>query len=380
MTDVIIAVRRLKGLTGASRIVFAQLQQLRQQGYCVSVFAEKADQARLRELGVHFKRCPRLPLLNRYWTGRWFNYCFQRYRKHYKNSPLVIGHGDIEQQDILFLHNIVQREQAALGILCAPAVKHVIQLHHRLLTQQAFTYCIANSQLMKDELIKTFSIPAEKIYVAHPGYNPDQFDVSHKPIYRKALREKLNLKDHDVVVGLITSGSFFKRGLDICLQTMAQLPESTQHNTKLLLVGNTQEIQALKQKYAPQLPENNLLIVPKTSAIEHVYSAMDIFFYPARLEEFGLVLQEAAVFGLPILTSINTGASELFTGIGRDFVITSNQPSDYLASLIQLIEDRNLREKLGQCLQTCTQHNTERYYLEKIEQILEDNTSNLQPS
>ncbi len=86
--------------------------------------------------------------------------------------------------------------------------------------------------------------------------------------------------------------------------------------------------------------------VPHDKVAEY-YQKADIFVAPSIYEPFGLVVVEAMSFGIPVITTRNTGASEPFTD-GEDIILVNERSSKHLAEkIILLLKDKNLREKLS---------------------------------
>src|SRR5699024_1290317 len=99
----------------------------------------------------------------------------------------------------------------------------VTEIHDRIFAKQAFELCIANSRFMCDELIKRYGVPAQRMRVVYPGYRPQQFNMVDRERYRKPVRKELGAQE-SVLIGLVTSGNFDIRGLDILLEAFAGLP------------------------------------------------------------------------------------------------------------------------------------------------------------
>src|SRR5690606_23904397 len=105
----------------------------------------------------------------------------------------------------------------------------------RLLSRGDFKVCIANSNLMSDYLQRRFNLPADRLRVIYPGYDPQRFNPAAMQRHRLASRQRLGVDADACVIGLITSGAFAKRGLDLVLQALAKRDGGTPP-VKLLVV------------------------------------------------------------------------------------------------------------------------------------------------
>ena len=288
-----------KNAAGAVRVAQHQIRYLSSKNFEVHVFADRID----KESVIACGGIPHKALL---WKGTGhlrrviFAWQAQRLAKKLR-ADLVIGHGDLQQQDVLFLHNTVHLAHELIHGAPLSSKHEMYRTHTPQLKDQRFKLLVANSQMMKRDLIKRFNIPENKITVAYPAINNQRFTVG-TPEDRLRTRGELGISADTFLVGLVTSGNFKKRGLDLYLEAIKLLPATTRAKAKFVLAG----------KDAP--PETDLIThLPIRSDVENYYRALDLFVLPARIEEFGLVVPEAAACGCDILISDTVGSGELFS-------------------------------------------------------------------
>ncbi|MBO3757520.1 MAG: glycosyltransferase family 4 protein, partial [Candidatus Brockarchaeota archaeon] len=95
---------------------------------------------------------------------------------------------------------------------------------------------------------------------------------------------------------------------------------------------------ASKVKFLGDVPDENL---------PQVYSESDIFVLPSlHAESFGLVLLEAMASGLPVVTTNIGGIPEVLED-GKEGFLVKPDERNIADALIKLLEDKNLREKMG---------------------------------
>jgi glycosyltransferase involved in cell wall biosynthesis len=92
----------------------------------------------------------------------------------------------------------------------------------------------------------------------------------------------------------------------------------------VLVLGGRKEPRFLADH--PARRAGQIVYLPTTDRPEQCLSALDVFLYPARYEEFGIVVLEAMAMGIPVVTSTAVGASELVTEVNRAGVLAA--PSD----------------------------------------------------
>jgi UDP-glucose:(heptosyl)LPS alpha-1,3-glucosyltransferase len=281
---------------------------------------------------------------------------------------LVIGHGDIQHQDILSLHNCVHLTYEKIYGKPISSGHEMHKIHYPILQNQQFKHLIANSELMKRDLIDRYRIPSEKISVIYPVFNESQFFPLEKGKIRK-IRRNLGANDDEFMVGLITSGDFTKRGLDRFLRACDLLPRSTANKIHFIFVGKdklSEECQKLlnKSKY-----EDRIRIFPIIDNVQEYYNALDVFVLPARIEEFGRVVLEAMACRCPVITTRWVGASELMQGKSRDFIYQGDNDQE-LANLIEkLLCDVDLRREVGELNLEASEKGRESRLKEKFDRV-----------
>jgi UDP-glucose:(heptosyl)LPS alpha-1,3-glucosyltransferase len=171
--------------------------------------------------------------------------------------------------------------------------------------------------------------------LVYPSYN--RFKFFPKPQERDSLRKRFNFPEK-VVVALVTSGNFKKRGLDLFIEAIHQLPADVRDRASFRVVGKDE---------AKQYLDSKITFDPGLSDIENYYNAIDVMVLPARFEEFGRVVLESMGCGLPVITTDKVGVSELIQGESRQFVIPASTVEPLSEAMRKLIMDSELRKRLG---------------------------------
>ena len=334
MKKVLISMLQLHLNNGTARNMRENIEYFKARNYEVHIVAMTINYQIFGQMGVTLHKT--LPWIKStgLWRRKWYDFQVQRLRKQLK-PDLTLGHGDIQDQDVLSLHNSVFLASELIhGKPLSPDHEMAVT-HGDQLRKQKFKKMIANSQLMKDDTVKRFAVPAEKIVVVYPSYN--RFKFFPKPQERSALRERFKFPDK-VIVALVTSGNFKKRGLDLFIEAIHQLPQDVLEKVSFRVVGKDEAKQYLDEK---------VTFDPSLSDIENYYNAIDVMVLPARFEEFGRVVLESMGCGLTVITTDKVGVSELIQGESREFVIPAASVKPLAEALKKLIMDSALRERLG---------------------------------
>ena len=343
MKTALICMLQLHKNSGSARTAFENIRYFQSKGYVVHVASMTMDKETLQSMNVVPHKM--LPWLKS--TGitrrRFYNWQVQQLRKRLKPT-ITVGHGDIQEQDVLTLHNCVFYASELIHNKPLPDKHEMSLTHGPMLEKQTFHRMIANSKLMKEDTIMRFSVPANIIEVIYPALDTKTFFPLNKAEKAKQ-RERFNMTDK-VVVSLITSGNFKKRGLDIFIEAIAALKPETKNKIDVRVIGK-EEPGPFKDLIKSRKLDEIIKIQPSIDDIQNFYNAIDIFVLPARIEEFGRVVLEAMGSGLPVITTDKVGAGELLTGASLEFVIPSHKAEPLTEALEKLINDASLREKLG---------------------------------
>lgn len=340
---VLICQKDLKGMSsGVQRKVHEEIRYFSEKGYTVFVVAEKIDKEAVKKSGGIPVKTLRWPISGYY---RRLNYLRRASSFIKKFAPnLVIGHGDIVEQDICYIHNCVHLAYETIDGKPIPSDHEVGQIHSKILTEKKFKKLICNSNLMKNDLTKRFSIPIDKVQVIYPEYDPDVFKLDGSAL-RNQFRQENNFDEHIVLIGLITSGNFKKRNLDLLIEAVKKLAQP-KLNFKVVVAGKD-NINRYVSKISELELNDYFLFLPGIKAVELYYHGIDVFVLPAHIEEFGRSVLEAMGCGKPVVVSGMVGASEILEGDSREFILSDLTASELFVKLSIIIQDKSLREELG---------------------------------
>jgi UDP-glucose:(heptosyl)LPS alpha-1,3-glucosyltransferase len=159
---------------------------------------------------------------------------------------------------------------------------------------------------------------------------------------RSVSRQRLKLDDSDFVVLLI--GNDWKiKGLDQLLRALAIIEIPIQ----LLVVGKDDP-----GLYRPLLRELRLddrvrFLAPSADVLSF-YAAADAYVAPSLEDAFGLPILEAMACGLPVIASVQAGASENVVDGTTGYLLRDPTNHVELAGLLrQLASDKSAAQKIG---------------------------------
>ncbi|SFV70325.1 glycosyltransferase [hydrothermal vent metagenome] len=366
MKKVAIGVRTLKGGTGASAIVLQTAKYFKEQGYNVDIYANKLNKELIRSYGLNPIKITLFGFSD-YGKRLSFATKFDKIVKkmHY---DLVIGHGDILHQDILFLHNVVFLANQLIVDENSKKIDTVGRFHNKIFSEGSFKHIVANSNLMKNELIHRYKIDENKIIVVYPGSDLSKFNIDAKIQERDNIRKKYNIGKNTIVVGLITSGNFRKRGVKLFLKA-CNLLDKDKKDIKFLLVGKEKHIDDYLNILNKDTKEK-LLYFPSYKNIEELFYMLDFFVLPAFIEEFGLVVNEAIACGVVPIIGPNVGAGEKISNFREYMILEDTNENEIVQKIEYLLENQELVEKIIRSNFEVIKNSDWIEYNRKIEQLI----------
>lgn len=344
---IIISDYTLAGTTGGTRTIAQHIQFLSDFGWEPALMASRITAERRDELQCEIIQVPSLRLggVVKRASHAWFASRLARKR----NPALVWGHGNLLEQDILSLHNCLHlTSERVTGKRSGSS--HA-KMHDRLLRRRdSFQHVIANSRLMQDDLVSRYAIDPSRITVIYPGYDPATFgNDSRWPDAFAGARSALGLSPSDFVILFATSGAYEKRGVGNFLDGLALFVQSLAAHElgsrppAALMIGKADEVHLQRQVRARGLVPY-VRYLATVDNIEQYYRAADVLVHSAALEEFGQVIQEAAVCGCPVIASRWVGATELMGPHLGDYVMKEPTPEAIVERLNMVF--RNRREAI----------------------------------
>jgi len=152
---------------------------------------------------------------------------------------------------------------------------------------------IANSAMVREEIVSRFSTPRERITVVHNGLPP----VRHDDTARERTRASLGIVPQQYVV-LFTGSGWERKGLRFAIEA---LPEGA-----LLLVAGDGSRRGL-----PAREGVRFLGGQNRAQVDDLLAAADAFVLPTLYEPFSNACLEALAAGLPVITTSANGFAEI---------------------------------------------------------------------
>ena len=161
------------------------------------------------------------------------------------------------------------------------------------------------------------------------------------------IRRKYFINSNDFIIGF--SGRLVKDKGIIELFEAFEFVAKKFNNIKLLLVGTFDQRDELEKTTIEKITNNKNVIITgyiEYEQIPNYYFLMDVFVLPSYREGFPTSVLEASSMEIPILTTQATGCIDSIVENKTGFFI-NHSPSNIAEKIIYLIENKDIRSKLG---------------------------------
>lgn len=323
---------------GSERYTLGLVAQLRARGHEVHVLAGRWDKAASAQPVV----LHRVPVMRWPPFVRILSFALNSRRLlEQVNCDLFLSNERTIRQDILRAGGgchrewLIQRRRYGAG--WRRSLDTLNPLHRVLLwiEQQAFSdrntrAVIANSYRGKEEIIRHYNFPRERVHVIHNGTDCDRF----RPAPVKP--------EHGEVVLLLVGSGFGRKGVAFAIQALTRMPETV----RLEVVGKGDPAPYMRLARRLGVSGRVRFLGPK-SRMEEVYAQADILVHPAIYEPFSNACLEAMACGLPVITSRINGASEVIVPGQTGAVVDDPADVSELARAIAQFLDPTVRARAG---------------------------------
>jgi len=171
-----------------------------------------------------------------------------------------------------------------------------------------------------------------------------QFSPEIRLQRRASAREHLGLSA-DIFALLLVGNDWEKKGLSTLLRSMADCLELP---FRLLVTGTDDRNSFLPLINRLGLQER-VQFSGSSGDVMQFYAAADVYTGPSLEDSFALPPLEAMACGLPVITSVNNGGSQIITEGADGFVLSDPSDSAALTRLLRrLYEQPELRRRVGE--------------------------------
>lgn len=181
----------------------------------------------------------------------------------------------------------------------------ILALEKRLFARGGARRIIANSELVRREIVDYYGTPADRISLVYNGLPAEYFEPVPDEV-RTRTRAELELKPDDYAI-LFAGTGWERKGLAHVLRAVERLPAALR---PVLLVAGRGNPRPFLRVLTAAVRERVRFLGP-VKEMRAVYAAADVFAAPTLYDPFANACLEALASGLPVLTTSANGVAEI---------------------------------------------------------------------
>ncbi|QYR20625.1 glycosyltransferase family 4 protein [Paenibacillus sp. sptzw28] len=201
------------------------------------------------------------------------------------------------------------------------------------------------SKYSKDQLVRLYGVPEEKIRIVPNGVDLSKFTIDDKDYSRHLIQDKYGIKDFILTVGRIEPR---KNHIQL-LKAYKRLKERMNDVGTLVIIGKPDfGFKEFFNKINELGLQNCVKIIDSIDDeyLPHVYRAARLFVYPTFAEGFGIPPLEAMATGVPVITSNTTAIPEI---VGNAGLLISPDSEEQIADQMEnVLNNPELELKMQQ--------------------------------
>jgi UDP-glucose:(heptosyl)LPS alpha-1,3-glucosyltransferase len=180
--------------------------------------------------------------------------------------------------------------------------REILQLEESLFAKNGASRVIANSEMVKREIVDLYHYSADKIDIVRNGAPLEKFHFDEA--LREQSRGELKLKPDEIAL-LFAGSGWERKGLRFAIEAF----ELCRDRKLRLLVAGRGDARGYKPKRF--FTEEPVRFLGEVGDLRPIYAAADIFILPSIYDPFSNACLEALASGLPVITTRDNGFSEI---------------------------------------------------------------------
>jgi UDP-glucose:(heptosyl)LPS alpha-1,3-glucosyltransferase len=332
---------------GAERFVESALEALLERDVAITLYSREWPETRLKLIEPH--------IVNPFYIGSlWRDYGFARAVSREVGRAkldLVQSHERLLACDVYRagdgVHAVWLAERLRdapwwkrLSVRLNPWHRYVLATERKLFASPLLQAVICNSAMVRDEIKRAFAVPDDKLRLIHNAVDSQAFSPGLRDL-RTATRAKLRIAD-DAIVYLFVGSGFERKGVATAIEALAEQPAPAH----LVIVGRDKHLlryHALAKRLGVA---DRVTLTGPVADPKPFYGASDVFVLPTVYDPFPNAALEAMASGLPVITSLKSGAAELVVEREAGLVVRSRDVAG-LAAQMRTLADAATRERMG---------------------------------
>lgn len=197
------------------------------------------------------------------------------------------------------------RGQRGIWYRLLPRTRQYLAFEQAVFGADSRTVAMLLSPLQRAQYKQYYATPDVRLIDLPPGIKREHCAGPDAYALRQAFRTEHGISAEELVV-LQVGSSFRTKGVARSLLALAALPPALKERVRYFLVGRDDPAPWMKRAAAVGI-EKQVRIVGALGGIPRFMQGADVLLHPSIAESAGMVLLEAVVAGLPVLTTASCG-------------------------------------------------------------------------
>ena len=197
----------------------------------------------------------------------------------------------------------------------------------------------AVSQFLKDETVRSFSVPEHRIDVIPNFVDTEVWRRDREPCHRSKLAP-----DGQKIVMHVSNFRPVKRVLDV-VEVFAKIREKVK--ARLVLVGEGPDRPRALSRAADLGLGDDVLFLGRHGSVEELLSCADLFLLPSSSESFGLAALEAMACGAPVVASNAGGLPEVIEDGVSGYLFPVGAIDEMAEAGVHILSDDAFRKQMS---------------------------------
>ena len=197
----------------------------------------------------------------------------------------------------------------------------------------------AVSQYLKDETVRSFSVPPDRIDVIPNFVDTEVWRRDREPCHRSKLAPK-----GQKIVTHVSNFRPVKRVLDV-VEVFAKIRKRVP--ARLILVGDGPERPRALKRAADLGLNDDVLFLGRHGSVEELLACTDLFLLPSQSESFGLAALEAMACGAPVVASNAGGLPDVIEDGVSGFLFPVGEIDAMAEAGMRILSDDAMRKAMS---------------------------------
>jgi UDP-glucose:(heptosyl)LPS alpha-1,3-glucosyltransferase len=254
-------------------------------------------------------------------------------------------HGGSMQANAMRFKSPLVRRLYLLGKMLDPKYQVYRAIEHRQYAPERQARVIAVSNMVRRHIQMIHHVPRSLIHVVPNAIDADRLKVEQPGAVRCAFRNRLGLEPSDLV-GLFVGHNLALKGLKPLLQALGARNRPGARPIHLLVCGGGRAARYRRMARALGI-DQTVHFLGFHNDIRECFASSEFFVMPSYYDPCSLVVLEALACGLPVITTVQNGASELYGDGQEGYVLTSPDAQGELMAALEHMTDDARRKTMS---------------------------------